>query len=208
MRAGDQGSAFVVRGEAGIGKSALLEAARRSAFDSGTATLMTAGFQSEAHIAFAGLHRLLRPVLGSLDRLPGPQRAAIQAAFGLREAAAPDFFLIALASLDLLSEMAAAAPLLLVVDDAQLLDVATCDVLMFVARRLELEPILMLIAVRDRSAPWNDQAGLPELRLEPLNDASAAALLDANAPDLTSGLRRRILANALGNPLALAELPR
>src|SRR5580693_9184489 len=188
MRAGDQGSAFVVRGEAGIGKSALLEAARRSAFDSGTATLMTAGFQSEAHIAFAGLHRLLRPVLGSLDRLPGPQRAAIQAAFGLREAAAPDLFLIALASLDLLSEMAAATPLLLVIDDAQLLDVATCNVLMFVARRLEFEPIVMLLAVRDESAPWIEQASLPEVHLEPLNEASSAEVL--------------------GNPLALVELPR
>jgi DNA-binding CsgD family transcriptional regulator len=206
-QAADRGGALIVRGEAGVGKSALLETARRNALDSGTATLMTAGFQSEAHVAFAGLHRLLRPVLGSLDRLPEPQRAAIQAAFGIREAA-PDFFLIALASLDLLSEMAATAPLLLVVDDAQLLDVATCDVLMFVARRLEVEPILMLIAVRDRSAPWIDRAGLPELRLEPLNDASAAELLDATTPGLASGLRRRILADALGNPLALAELPR
>jgi len=192
----DEALREVVRGEAGMGKSALLQAARRRAVDHGLATLMTAGFQSEAHIAFAGLHRLLRPVLGSLDRLPGPQRAAIQAAFGLREAAAPDLFLIALASLDLLSEMAAAAPLLLMIDDAQLLDVATCNVLTFVARRLELEPIVMLFAVRDGSAPWIDQAELPELRLQPLNDASSAAVLDANAPGLESGLRRRILAEA------------
>ena len=204
----DRGSTLVVRGDPGMGKSALLQAARRSAVDHGLATLVTAGFQSEAHIAFAGLHRLLRPVLGSLDRLPEPQRAAIQAAFGLREAAAPDFFLIALASLDLLSEMAAAAPLLLVIDDAQLLDVATCNVLTFVARRLELEPIVMLFAVRDGSAPWIDQAELPELRLQPLNDASSAAVLDANAPGLESGLRRLILAEACGNPLALTELPR
>jgi DNA-binding CsgD family transcriptional regulator len=208
MMAGDRGGALVVCGDAGMGKSALLQAARRSAVDHGLATLMTAGYQSEAHIAFAGLHRLLRPILGSLDRLPGPQRAAIQAAFGLCEAAAPDFFLIALASLDLLSEMAAAAPLLLVIDDAQLLDVATCNVLTFVARRLELEPIVMLFAIRDGSAPWIDRAGLPEMRLEPLDDASSAAVLDANAPGLASGLRRRILAEALGNPLALAELPR
>jgi DNA-binding CsgD family transcriptional regulator len=208
MLASHRGSALVVCGDAGMGKSALLQAARRRAVDHGLATLMTAGFQSEAHIAFAGLHRLLRPVLGSLDRLPGPQREAVQAAFGLREAAAPDFFLIALASLDLLSEMAAAAPLLLVIDDAQLLDVATCNVLTFVARRLELEPIVMLFAVRDGSAPWIDRAELPELRLEPLNDASSAAVLDANAPGLASGLRRRILAEARGNPLALTELPR
>ena len=137
MLAGGQGSALVVRGEAGMGKSALLEAARRSAIDRGLATLMTAGFQSEAHVAFAGLHRCCGPFSRSLDRLPVPQRAAIQAAFGLERGGGADFFLIALASLDLLSEMAAAAPLLLVIDDAQLLDVATCDVLMFVARRLE-----------------------------------------------------------------------
>jgi DNA-binding CsgD family transcriptional regulator len=206
--AGDRGGALVVRGDAGIGKSALLQAARRSAVDRGLASLVTAGFQAETHVAFAGLHRLLRPVLGSLDRLPGPQRAAIQAAFGLREAVTPDFFLIALAALDLLSEMAAAAPLLLVIDDAQWLDVATCDVLTFVARRLELEPIVVLFAVRSGSAPWIDRAELPELRLEPLDDASSAAVLDASAPGLESGLRRRILAEALGNPLALAELPR
>ena len=166
MRASDQGSALVVRGEAGVGKSSLLDATRRSATDRGLATLMTAGFQSEAHVAFAGLHRLLRPVLGSLARLPAPQRGAIQAAFGLQEAAAPDLFLIALASLDLLSEMAAATPLLLVIDDAQLLDVATCNVLMFVARRLEFEPIVMLLAIRDGSAPWIEQAGLPEIQLD------------------------------------------
>ena len=118
LAAGDRGGALVVRGDPGMGKSALLQAARRSAVDQGLATLVTSGFQSEAHVAFAGLHRLLRPVLSSLDRLPRPQRAAIQAAFGLCEAAAPDFFLIALASLDLLSEMAAAAPLLLAIDDA------------------------------------------------------------------------------------------
>jgi DNA-binding CsgD family transcriptional regulator len=208
LTASDRGGALVVRGDAGMGKTALLQAARRSAVDQGLATLVTAGSQAEAHIAFAGLHRLLRPLLGSLDRLPGPQRAAIQAAFGLREAAAPDFFLIALASLDLLSEMAAAAPLLLVIDDAQWLDVATSDVLTFVARRLELEPIVVLFAVRSGSAPWIDRAELPELRLEPLDDASSAAVLDASAPGLESGLRRRILAEALGNPLALAELPR
>jgi DNA-binding CsgD family transcriptional regulator len=204
---GERGGALVVRGEAGIGKSALLEAARRSAAGRGLATLSTAGFQPEAHVAFAGLHRLLRPVLGSLDRLPRPQRTAMQAAFGLREAAAPDFFLIALAALELLSDTAAAAPLVLVVEDAQWLDVATSDVLMFVARRLELEPILMLFAVRDGSGARIDGAGLRELRLGPLSDAESAELLEAAAPGLAPGTRRRILAEACGNPLALAELP-
>ena len=205
---GERGGALVVWGEAGVGKSALLEAARRIAIDRGMAMLTTTGFQSEAHVAFAGLHQLLRPVLTALDMLPAPERTALQGAFGLHEAAAPDFFLIALASLDLLSEAAVAAPLLLVIEDAECLDVATCDVLMFVARRLALEPIFMLFAVRDGSDARVGGAGLPELQLEPLDDASSVAVLEANALGLAPGVRRRILAEALGNPLALVELPR
>ena len=206
--AGERGGALVVRGEPGVGKSALLEAVRSSAADRGLATLATAGFQSEAHVAFAGLHRLLRPLLRAADRLQAPQRTALQGAFGLIEAGAPDSFLIALATLDLLCEAATAAPLLLVIDDAQLLDLATCDVLTFVARRIEADPVLMLFALRDGPAAGIGRAGLPELQLGPLNDLSAAAVLDANSPGLASGVRQRILAEALGNPLALAELPR
>jgi DNA-binding CsgD family transcriptional regulator len=205
--AGERGGALVVRGEAGVGKSALLEAARSSAAGRGLATLATAGFQSEAHVAFAGLHRLLRPLLPAVPRLQVPQRTALEGAFGLVETGVPDFFLIALATLDLLCEAAAAAPLLLVIDDAQLLDLATCDVLTFVARRIEAEPILMLFALRDGPAGGIGRAGLPELQLGPLNDISAAAVLDASAPGLAAGVRQRILAEALGNPLALAELP-
>jgi DNA-binding CsgD family transcriptional regulator len=205
--AGERGGALVVRGEAGVGKSALLEAARGSAADRGLATLATAGFQSEAHVAFAGLHRLLRPLLRAVHRLQVPQRTALEGAFGLIETGAPDSFLIALATLDLLCEAAAVAPLLLVIDDAQLLDLATCDVLTFVARRIEADPILMLFALRDGPAAGIGRAGLPELRLGPLNDFSAAAVLDASSPGLAAGVRQRILAEALGNPLALAELP-
>jgi DNA-binding CsgD family transcriptional regulator len=206
--AGERGGALVVRGEAGVGKSALLEAARSSADGRGLVTLATAGFQSEAHVAFAGLHRLLRPLLRTVHRLQTPQRTALEGAFGLIDTGAPDFFLIALATLDLLCEAAAAAPLLLVIDDAQLLDLATCDVLTFVARRIEAEPIFMLFAVRDGPAAGIGRAGLPELQLGPLNDLSAAAVLDVNSPGLAAGVRERILAEALGNPLALAELPR
>ena len=159
---GESGGALVVRGEAGVGKSALLEAARHHAIDRALGVLTTQGFQSEAHIPFAALHRLLRPILGGLERLPAPQRAAAEAAFGRHETTAPDFFLIALATLELLSDAAAAeAPLLLVVEDAEWLDVASCDTLMFAARRLEFEPIFMLFAVRDGSAARIDRAALP-----------------------------------------------
>jgi DNA-binding CsgD family transcriptional regulator len=204
---GESGGTLVLRGEAGVGKSALLTAARSSAVERGLATLTTAGFQSESHVAFAGLHRLLRPLMGAIDGLPAPQRTAMQAAFGLNDMAPADFFLVALAVLDMLCEAAVAKPLLIVVEDAQLLDVATSDVLLFVSRRLELEPIMMVFAVRDGSTTGIDRAGLPELQLEPLDDAAAGALLDATSPGIEPGVRRRILAEALGNPLALVELP-
>src|SRR5262245_9049563 len=137
-RAKERGGALVIRGEAGVGKSALLDAARRHAAERGLATLATSGVQSEAHLAFAGLHQLLRPALGgAIDKLPAPQRRALKAAFGLIDAPAPDFFLIALSALDLLSDLAVSAPLLLVIEDAHWLDAATSDVLAFVARRLE-----------------------------------------------------------------------
>ena len=204
---GDRGGALVVRGEAGVGKSALLDAARRLASARGLAVLATSGVQSEAHLPFAGLHQLLRPGLARLERLPEPQRAAMRAAFGMTDAAAPDFFLIALAALDLLSDLAAAAPLLLLVEDAHWLDAGTCDVLGFVARRLEFEPVLLLFAVRSGVDARLD-AGLPVLRVEPLEESVAAALLDASAPGLSPELRQRVLAEAAGNPLALLELPR
>ncbi len=205
---GERGSAVLVRGEVGAGKSAVLEATCHAALDLGLTVLTTAGFQSEARVAFAGLHRLLRPVLSGADGLPSRQRAAIQSAFGVHESAEPDFFLIALASLNVLSQAATATPLLLIIEDAEWLDSATCDVLMFLARRLEHEPIVMLFALRDGSNARIERAGMSELQLGPLDDASAAAVLDGHAPRLTSAARRRILTEACGNPLALEELPR
>jgi DNA-binding CsgD family transcriptional regulator len=205
---GDQGSALVVRGEAGVGKSALLDAARRSAAARGLTALTLAGIHSETPIAFAGLHRLLRPLLPAVDRLAVPQRSAVRAVFGLHPAAQPDFFMIALAALELLSEAAATKPLVLVVEDAELLDGATFEVLMFVARRIGLEPICMLFAVRDGTAARIDDVGLPELRLSALDDEASAALLDAAAEGLPAETRRLILAEALGNPLAIVELVR
>ena len=206
-RVGSSGGALVVRGEAGVGKTALLNAAVRRASARGMPVLTTTGVQSEANLPFAGLHQLLRPGLSALDRLPGPQRAAIEAAFGMTDTAAPDFFLIALAALDLLADLAVASPLLLVIEDAHWLDAATCDVLAFVARRVEFEPVVLLFAVRSGIDARIDPTGLPVLSLEGLEESVAAALLDANAPSLSPELRRRVLAEAAGNPLALAELP-
>ena len=204
----EHGGALVVVGEAGIGKSALLGVARACAVRNGFAVLETSGVQSEAHLAFAGLHQLLRPALGELDRLPVRQRDAVEAAFGLGDSAAPDTFFVALAALDLLAEMAAKRPLLLLVEDAHWLDTATCDVLAFAARRVELEPLVVVITVRDGFDGRLTRAGLPMLRLTGLDEDAAAALLDGNAPNLGPELRQRVLSDAAGNPLALEELPR
>ena len=204
----ERGGAVVVLGEAGIGKSALLEVARRGAVGRGFSVLSVSGVESEAHLSFSGLHQLLRPALGALDQLPVRQREAVETAFGMSDSAAPDAFLIALATLDLLVEMTAETALVILVEDAHWLDPATSDVLAFVARRLELEPIAVVFAVRDGSARRVVDIGLPELRLPGLDDASAAALLGTVADDLSHDLRRRLLRDAAGNPLALLELPR
>jgi DNA-binding CsgD family transcriptional regulator len=202
-----RGGAMIVRGEPGIGKSVLVAAASRRASARGMRVLRATGVRSEANVPFAGLHQLLRPILGDLDDLPAGQREVVLAAFGVTDAAAPDRFRIALAALDLLAECAARRPLLLVAEDAHWLDRATADVLAFVARRLEADPIAMLVAMRDQGQRSFDDAGLSELRLQGLDDESAAALLDARAPELDGALRGRLLTEAAGNPLALVELP-
>jgi DNA-binding CsgD family transcriptional regulator len=204
----DRGGALVVRGDPGVGKSTLLAAAQARAAEHGVAVLSTSGVESEAHLPFAGLHQLLRPARPELGRLPTRQRGAIEAAFGLADAEAPDFFLVALATLELLGDAASPGSLLLVVDDAHWLDRATSDVLAFVARRLELEPIAAVLAVRAGSGDRISSGGLPELVVDRLPDGPAAELLAAAAPELDAKLRARVLAEALGNPLALVELPR
>jgi DNA-binding CsgD family transcriptional regulator len=210
-RINDQGAALVVRGEAGIGKSALLAGASRRARAGGLRTLSITGTQSETHLPFAGLHQLLRPILSEvadLPDLPDPQRNALLAAFGMRTSPAPpDLFLVALAALELLASVASRAPLLVVVDDAHWLDRSSRDVLTFVARRLEADPIVLLIALRDEFESVFADAALPHYHVEGLDEASAGALLDAHAPGLAPVVRERILTEAMGNPLALVELP-
>ncbi|HWM11182.1 MAG TPA: AAA family ATPase [Solirubrobacteraceae bacterium] len=204
---GDRGQALVLRGEPGIGKSRLLALAAQTARDCGMTVLTATGVQSEAHLPFAGLHQLLRPVRARAVELPPIQRDALDAAFGLTREAAPEHYRIAMASLDLVSDVAGDAPLLLVVEDAHWLDPPTADVLAFVARRIESDPVVLLAAVRDGYRSALADAGLPEHRLVGLDDTTAAALLDAAAPGLPHTARNHVLREAAGNPLALLELP-
>ena len=144
-----RGTGLLIHGEPGIGKSALVTAAIQAACERGFRVLATTGVQSETHLPFAGLHQLLRPILTGADDLPPRQRDSLLAAFGMADATAPDFFLIALAVLELAAGAAARSPLLLVAEDAQWLDMATCDVLAFVARRVQSEPIIIIAAIRE-----------------------------------------------------------
>ena len=208
-RAGHSG-VLVVRGEAGIGKTALTEYTVETATRTGYRVHPVIGVEAEAQFAFAGLHQLCAPLLGRAAALPEPQREALDVAFGLRDGTTPAPFLVGLAALNLLAEVAEESPLLCLVDDAQWLDQASAQVLAFVARRVAAEPMALLFAVRDTGDGRADPlAGLPELRVAGLGDTDARALLAAavRAP-LAEDVRDRIVAEARGNPLALLELPR
>ncbi|HZF67378.1 MAG TPA: AAA family ATPase, partial [Gemmatirosa sp.] len=209
VRAG-RSRALVVRGEAGIGKTALLDHLVSRA--SGCRVARAAGIESEMELAFAGVHQLCAPLLDGLPRLPGPQREALATAFGLSAGEAPDRFLVGLAVLGLLADAAADRPLVCLVDDAQWLDRASAQVLAFVARRLLAESVALVFAVREPSGAQADAqelAGLPQLAVGGLGDEDARALLDAALPGrLDERVRERIVAEARGNPLALLELPR
>ena len=197
---------LVIRGEAGIGKSTLLKYVEDRA--SGCRVGQAAGFEYEMELPFAGLHQLCAPMLDLLGRLPGPQRDALETAFGLGAKAPADRFVVGLAVLSLLSEAAAEQPLLCVIDDAQWLDSASALTIAFVARRLLAESIGLLFAVREPSETRELQ-GLPELRLGGLVERDARELLDSAWPGrLDEQVRDRLIAESRGNPLALLELPR
>ena len=202
-RAGRSG-VLVMHGEPGVGKTALLEYAVESA--AGLRVVRVAGVESEMELAFAALQQLCAPMLGQLGGLPDPQRAALGVAFGLDTGAAPDRFLVGLAVLSLLSEVAEQQPLLCVVDDAQWLDRASAQVLAFVARRLLAEPVALVFAARE---PGEELRGLPELAVGGLAEGDARELLGSvvGGP-LDERVRDRIVAETRGNPLALLELPR
>ena len=172
VRAGES-RALVVHGEPGVGKTALLEYLAGQA--SGCRVARAGGVQSEMELAFAVLHQLCAPMLDRLERLPAPQRDALRTAFGLSAGPAPDRFLIGLAALGLLSEVAGDRPLVCIVDDEQWLDSASAQVLAFVARRLGAESVGLVFGAR---VPTGDLAGLPELVIGGLREDDARALLD------------------------------
>jgi DNA-binding CsgD family transcriptional regulator len=203
VRSGES-RALVVSGEAGVGKTALLDYLAGQA--SACRVERAVGVQSEMELPFAALHQLCAPMFEELRGLPAPQREALEIAFGISSGSAPDRFLVGLAVLSLLSEVAEEQPLVCVVDDEQWLDRASAQVLGFVARRLGAESVGLVFAAR---VPSRDIAGLPDLVVEHLGDRDARALLEAalTAP-LDSRVRDRILAETRGNPLALLELPR
>ncbi|MFI1098065.1 AAA family ATPase [Streptomyces sp. NPDC020917] len=202
-RAGRSG-ALVLRGEAGIGKSALLAHAVAAA--EGMPVIRSAGIEFEAELPYAGLQLLLRKAMGSLAALPGPQRRALRTAFGLAAEGAAEPMFVGLAVLSLLADHAGDGGLLCVVDDAQWLDRASVDALVFAARRLDAEGVVMLFAARDGEGAF-PAPGLPELRLDALGTEASAALLAERGGVLADVARGQVLAEARGNPLALLELP-
>ncbi len=204
-RSGSSG-VLVVRGAAGVGKSALLEFALDSAF--GFRVARAAGVESEMELAFAGLHQLCAPLLDGLPSLPAPQRGAIETAFGLSEGPQADVFLVGLAVLSLLSEATREEPLLCVIDDAHWLDRASLQALALASRRLEADSVAVLFAARDPNER-NELVGFPELLLEGLSDTDAMQLLASLIKGrLDDKVAARIVAESQGNPLALLELPR
>jgi hypothetical protein len=195
---------LVLRGEPGVGKTALLEYAVRAASSFHVARVV--GVESEMEFPFAILQQLCAPLLDRLGRLPEPQSDALRVAFGLSAGPTPDRFLVGLAVLSLLCEVGEHAPLPCVIDDAQWLDRTSAQVLAFVARRLLADPVGLVFSVRE---PNEDLVGLPELVVNGLRDADARALLDSlpRVP-LDRGVYGRVVAEAHGNPLALLEWTR
>jgi DNA-binding CsgD family transcriptional regulator len=199
-----QSRVLVVSGEAGVGKTALLESVIGSA--SGFRVVRAAGVESEMELAFAALQQLCAPMLDRLEGLPAPQQDALAVAFGLRAGDAPDRFLVGLAVLSLLAEAAEEGPLVCIVDDAQWLDRASAQSLVFVARRLLAESVALVLVTRE---PGDELEGLPKLVVDGLRDRDARALLGSVLPVLLDErVRERIVAETRGNPLALLELPR
>jgi predicted ATPase len=200
------GGALVLHGPPGIGKSALLEAAYRHAAQQGIATLELLGVEAQADLPFADLKRLIHPLLADAAELPVRQRAALLAALGSGEASTPDLFLVALAALNVITDAGARRRLLLIVDDAQWLDRGSAEVLAFVARRLQAEPVVMMVAILDGYESPLLGSGLRDIAVGPLGQDEASALLEAKSPDMNASERQDLLAQAEGNPLALVEL--
>src|SRR3954454_1325068 len=203
VRAGES-RVLVVHGEAGVGKTALIE--HLAGRVPGCRVARTAGVESGKELPLAGVHQLCAPMLDRLEQLPAPQRQALQTAFGMATGSPPDQFLIGLAVLGLLSAVSEKQPLLCLIDDQQWLDRASAQVLAFVGRRLGAESVAMIFATRE---PEDELAGLPKLMIHGLPDAEARDLLNTVIPGpIDRRVRDQIIAETRGNPLALLELPR
>jgi len=198
--------ALVVRGEPGVGKTVLLNYLSAGAAQAGCRVARATGVQTEMQLAFAGLHQLCMPMMDHAEHLPVPQRTALRTAFGISAGPPPDRFLVGLALLSLLSEVATERPLICIVDDHQWLDHASAQALGFAARRLAADPVGMVFAARD---PDHELTGLPELEVSGLQDADARALLESALPGpLDARVLDQMVAETQGNPLALLELPK
>lgn len=204
------GGALVLTGDPGIGKTSLLGAAEQAGTERGMRVLRVTAVESEAELPYATLHLLLGAHLGLLGRLPAPQRAALEVAFGLADGPAADRLLTGLGALTLLAELAAERPVLCLIDDAHWVDRASADALLIGMRRLQADPVAMICAVRGGEQPPDapDRTGIPLVEVAPLAPSVAAALLNDQAGHLPAADRYRVLAHAHGNPLALTELAR
>ncbi|WP_217913985.1 helix-turn-helix transcriptional regulator [Miltoncostaea marina] len=203
-----RGGGLVIRGEGGVGKTALLRAAEEEAAGAGMRVLRATGVETESELPFASLHQVLAPGLDRLGALPAPQAAALRGAFGLSAERVDDRFLISLGALGLLADLADEGPLLVSVDDAQWLDRPSAEALGFVARRLVAEPIALLFAAREGDARRFDGPGIPDRRVAGLERAAARALLEASAGGAVAPhVAERLVTVTGGNPLALVEMP-
>lgn len=201
---GGRAAAVVVRGEAGVGKSALVDELAAESED--VQLLRTRGIESEVDFAFGGLYELLRPAMPRIRRLPPGQASAMKTAFGLEAGAVTEPLLVAVGTLSLIAELAEETPVLCVVDDAHWLDPGSATALAFVARRLTAERVAMVFTVRDGEAHRIDTGGINELQLNRLDETSSRDLLVSRFPEIASAVAERLIENTLGNPLGLVEM--
>ena len=206
-QAAAEGGAFLLVGEPGAGKTALLDAAADAAEETGIRVLRAGGVEFEADLTYSGLHQVLLPVSGQFERLGAAHRDALNVALGYGEGPPPARLLVSTATLTLLRQAAAARPVLMIVDDLPWLDRASAGVLAFVARRLAGSRVGFLAASRPGQESFFERAGLVQHELEPLDEEAASGLVSSRFPELAPRVRQRVVAEAQGNPLALLELP-